>query len=225
MLVTRPEPGASVTAARLQAEGWRPVVAPFLAVRSVCVPLPHPAQVQAVVAASGNAVALPGAYHGLPLLAVGNATAARARAAGFRQVRSADGDAAALTELAVRTLDPAHGPLLLATGRGQGMALARGLRRSGFAVRRRAIYAAAPVRRFPAQAAEAVANGLQAALFFSTETAHAFVHCLPNSLRTCLRCTDAAVIGQGAAEALRHLPWRAVRVAVRPTQDEVLALL
>ena len=225
MLVTRPAPGASVTASRLQAEGWRPVVAPFLTVRPVHVALPHPATLQAVVAASGNAVALPGAYHGLPLLAVGNATASRARAAGFHQVHSADGDAAALTALATRTLDPAQGPLLLATGRGQGMALARALRRRGFAVRRRAIYAAVPVRRFPAHAGDAVSNGLEAALFFSTETAHAFARCLPISLRTCLRCTDAAVIGQGAADALRHLPWRAVRVAVRPTQDGVLALL
>ena len=201
------------------------MVAPCLTVRPMRVALPGPARVQAVVAASGNAVALPGSYHGLKLLAVGNATAARARAAGFHHVHSADGDAAALAALATRTLDPAHGPLLLAAGRGQGMALARALRRSGFSVRRRAIYAATPVRRLPAHAADAVANGLQAALFFSTETAHAFARCLPPSLRTCLRGTDAAVIGQGAAEALRHLPWRAVRVAVRPTQDEVLALL
>ncbi len=225
MLVTRPEPGATATASRLHAAGWDPVVAPFLTVRRMATALPRPGRLQAVVAASGNAVTLPAAYHTLPLLAVGHATAARARSAGFRTVRSAGGDAAALATLTARLLDPADGPILLATGRGQGTALARALRRGGFLVSRRAVYAAAPVRRFPQPAADAVVRGLHAALFFSAETAHTFARRLPAALRPCLSRTDAAVIGQGAAEALRHLPWRALRVAVRPTQDEVLALL
>ncbi len=201
------------------------MLGPLLTVRRTSVTLPDPLGVQAVIAASGNAVGLPGAYHRLPLLAVGGATAARARAAGFRTVHSADGDAQALAALAGRLLDPKASSLLLATGHGQGTALARLLRAAGFTVQRRAVYAAAPVRPFPQPAADAVAAGLHAALFFSAETAHAFARRLPQPLRPCLGGTIAAVIGPGAAEALRHLPWRALRVAVRPTQDGVLALL
>ncbi len=223
--MTRPEPGASATAAHLREAGWNPVLAPFLTVRPVRIALPMTDAVQAVVAASGNAVALPDRFHALPLLAVGNATAARARTAGFGTVHSADGDASALAELAAHLLDPARGPLLLATGHGQGTALARALRKGGFTVRRRPVYASAHVGRFPAPAGDAIANGLHAALFFSTETARAFARLLPVSLRPFLGRTDAAVIAPGAAQPLMHLPWRTLRVAVRPTQDEVLALL
>ena len=223
--MTRPEPGASATAARLRDAGWQPVVAPFLAVRPMRVALPRPDQLQAVVVASGNAVALPTPFHALPLLAVGNATAARARAAGFSTVHSADGDAQALAALAGRLLDPARGPVLLAAGRGQGTLLERALNRDGFTVKRRAVYSSTHVGRFPGSAADAIAGGLHAAVFFSAETARAFARLLPASLRPYLGGTEAAVIGPGAAQALRHLPWRALRVAVRPTQDEVLALL
>ena len=187
--------------------------------------LPYPARVQAVIAASQYAVDLPASFHHLPLLAVGNATAARARRAGFRTVHSADGDALALAALASRVLDRACGPVLLATGRGLGTDLARDLRRRGFAVQRRAVYAAMPVREFPPAAAEAVSSGLHAALFFSTDTARAFARLLPPALHLHLTRTHAAAIGPGVAEAVRHLPWRALHVAVRPTQDEVLALL
>ena len=223
--MTRPEPGASATAARLTASGWHPVVMPFLTVRPLGTTLPAAASLQAIVTASANAVHLPAAYQALPLLAVGNATASQARAAGFAHVHSADGDAPALADLASRLLDPAGRPVLLATARGQGMELARALGQNGFTVHRRAVYAADPVRRFPPHAAEAIAAGLHAVLFFSAETARAFARLLPIPLRRCLTGTDAAAIGPAAADAVRHLPWRALRVAVRPTQDEVLALL
>ncbi len=217
--------GANATAARLQAAGYQPVLAPFLTVRSLAASLPQATAVQAVIAASANAAALPPSHQALPLLAVGDSTAARARDAGFAAVHSADGDAAALVALAVRLLSPANGALLLATGRGQGAGLARALRAEGFAVYRRVVYAATAIRRFPQAAADAIRDGLHAALFFSAETARAFARLLPPSLRQKLSRTSAAVIGPGAADALRHLPWSELRVALRPTQDGVLALL
>ena len=225
MLVTRPEPGAAATAARLAECGYTPLLAPFLTVRRCAVPLPRAASVQAIIAASGNATALPASYQALTLLAVGHATAARARSAGFTKVESADGDALALSALARRLLNPADGPLLLVTGRGQGTNLAKALRTEGFAVHRRATYAACAIRRFPPQAADAIRGGLHAALFFSAETARTFARLLPQGLRHQLSRTDAVVMSPGVAVALQHLPWRALRVALRPTQDGVLALL
>ena len=226
ILITRPEPGASATAARLLAAGLHPVVAPFLTIRPHPARLPPPTRVQAVLAASGNAVTLlPAAYHGLTLLTVGDATAARASAAGFTAVHSASGDAAALAALAAARLDPADGPVLVAVGCGQSTVLAIELRRRGFRVQRRVVYTAASVTRFPAEADMAIGGGLRAALFFSTETAESFVHLLPRRLDSALSGADALAIGAAAAAVLRHLPWRSVRVAVRPTQDGVLALL
>ena len=91
--------------------------------------IPPQSAVQAVLLTSANAV-----IPGLPdarVLAVGDATAARARAAGFTDVQSAGRDAAALAVLVEQTCRPAAGPLLLASGEGQGMALATQLRGGG----------------------------------------------------------------------------------------------
>ena len=225
MLVTRPEPGASHTAARLIAGGFKPVVAPFLTVRPGHARLPDAARLQAVVVASGNAVALPAAYHRLPLLAVGDSTAARARAAGFGDVHSAGGTAADLAALAGCLLRPERGPVMLAAGFGQGTRLARALRRQGLVVQRRAVYAAAGLRAFPDAAAAAIASGLYAGLFFSAATARAFVRLLPSCLRPRLQETAAIAIGAAAAGVLSALPWCDIRVAAQPTQEGILALL
>ncbi len=205
---------------RLAASGWRPIVTPFLTVQPCVAHLPPPDSVLAVLAASGNAAeAVPASHHGIPLLAVGNATASRARAAGFTTVTSAAGDATALAALAARQLDPARGPLLLACGMGQGHALAIMLRRHGFRVHRRTVYIARGVRRFPPAAVAAMAEGLHAALFFSAETACVFARLLPRGLLPALAGVEALVIGPDAAAAVQHLPWRGVRIALRPTQD------
>jgi len=226
ILVTRPEPGASRTARQLCASGLFPVVAPFLLTTQLKVRLPVDPP-QAIVAASGNAAeVLPKQLHALPLLAVGDATAQRARDAGFADVRSAGGDASDLAQLATAQLNPAAGSVMLATGQGQGAALARDLRQRGFRVHRRAVYAACPVARFPQAALDALeSRRLQAALFFSAETARAFVRLIPLTSQVALTGVDALAIGSAAADVLRPLPWRAVRVALRPTQDGVLALI
>lgn len=223
-MVTRPEPGASETAGRLRALNYDPVIAPLLHIRPLA--LAPFGDVGALLVTSGNAVPfLPPTLHGTLLLAVGNATADRARWAGFTRVVSADGDAAALADLARRSCPPGIA-LLFATARGQGASLAAALRAHGFVVRRRAVYAARPAARMPHAAAEALRDGsLAAALFLSAETARAFVRLLPPRLHPALAAVDALAIGQPAADALCVLPWRRVRVSAKPTQDSLLALL
>jgi uroporphyrinogen-III synthase len=228
ILITRPEPGASETAARVSALGLRPVIAPVLEIRILTSRLPPAARLQAIVTASGNAIpALPSNYHRLLLLAVGAMTASRARAAGFARVTSADGDARALAALAERTCDIQGAPLLLTTGRNQGEALATDLRVRGFRVARRAVYAAVPAPVLPQAAHQALATGdVTAALFFSAETARQFVLLVRRArLHEAVRTVEALAIGQPAAMALKMLPWRRIRVAARPTQDAMLALL
>ena len=185
-----------------------------------------PLNVDAVLVTSGNAVpCLPALLHGTPLLAVGHATADRARIAGFAQVLSADGDAAALAELA-RQACRSGAALLLATGRRQGASLASALRTGGFVVHRRAVYAAEPVERMPAEVEHALQHGsLAAALFLSAETARAFARLMPPRFLPALAEVEALAIGQPAAEALHFLPWRRVRVSAKPTQDSILAML
>jgi uroporphyrinogen-III synthase len=228
ILVTRPEPGAADTAGRLAAAGFAPVVAPMLIVERLAPSLPDAGTIQAVIAASANAVsALPTAFHARPLLGVGDATAARARDAGFADVTSAGGDATALAALAAQRCDPRGAPLLLSAGRGQGHALAAMLRGRGFRVIRRATYAARPVPALPASARDALEGGsLAAAMFFSAETARHFVRLvIAAGLTRRVGDIEALAIGAAAVVALDRLPWRRVRVARHPTQDEIFALL
>ena len=224
VLITRPEADAAETAALVRARGLDPVVAPIMVLRHRV--LADPGPFDAVVTTSRNAVpALTKACRHKPLLAVGSATAARARAAGFETVLDAEGDATDLAALTSRAV-PAGSRLLFAHGLHQGDTLAAALVDAGFIVTRRCAYAVQPARRLPEAAARAIeAATLRSAMFLSTETARAFVRLLPNRLAPLLAGTAAIAIGRGAAEALAPLPWHLVRVSVRPTLDEVLALL
>src|SRR5579875_3510048 len=155
VLVTRPEPGATATARAVRALGLRPFCVPFLAIAPRSAELPGDAQ--AVLVTSGNALAAPHpSLHGIRLFAVGDATAARAREAGFAQVESARADARALAALVAARCDPAGAPLLLLSGEGQGRPLAEDLRGRGFSVLHRAVYASLPVTTFPAPADQAI---------------------------------------------------------------------
>ncbi len=228
VLITRPEPGASETAARVAALGYQPIGARLFEIRTLRAPLPPSGRLQAILATSGNAIpGLPASHRHLPFYAVGDATAARARTAGFVQVVSADGDATALASLVARRCDRHAGPLLLASGRGQGDALAADLRAHGFSVFRRAVYITRPVADLPRIARDAFTAGrLIAALFFSAETARQCVRLLQAArLHEAVRSVDALAIGQPAAVALQALPWRRILVASQPNQDAMLALL
>jgi uroporphyrinogen-III synthase len=224
VLITRPAADAAETAALITARGFDPVIAPVMILhqRSIA---PH-GRFDAIITTSRNAVpALPDALKPLPLLAVGSATATRARQAGFTTVHDADGDAAALTSLAQRRLDPGS-RILFAHGFRQGDALADTLIASGFAVTRACAYEVTPARRLPPAGIAALeAATLAAAIFLSAETAAVFVRLLPARLHPALAGIVALTIGTRAAEVLAPLPWRHVRVSLKPTLDEVLALL
>ena len=224
VLITRPEPDASETAHRVAALGFEPVVGPVLRLQQG--QLTCQTRFDAILLTSRNAVpALPDWYRDVPILAVGRATAARAREAGFRTVHDADGDAASLADLAVAHW-PAGARVLIAHARGQGDALAESLKSRRFRVHRRCAYAMLPARGFPAAAAAALqAQTVRSAMFLSAETARSFVRLLPDALAPLLRTVDAVAIGQPAADALSPLPWHRVRVSVRPTLDHVLALI
>ena len=161
------------------------------------------------------------------MLAVGNATAACARACGFRHVHSAAGDATDLAALVMREISSRAQPLLLASGRGQGQKLAAALRRQEYRVIRRVAYAALPAAELPPAAVAALRAGrVRAALFFSAETARRFVHLARRAaIADTLAGVDAISIGRPAAVALEAVTWRDIRVAAHPTRDDMLALL
>src|SRR5262245_47166179 len=102
ILVTRPEPEAQRFAARLKEHGIEAVVAPLTSIELAEAALPPLENVQALVFTSANAVrayAAKGGRGDLPVYAVGEATAAAARLAGYAEVVSAGSDAEGLAAL------------------------------------------------------------------------------------------------------------------------------
>lgn len=225
VLITRPEPGAAETAARVEALGFRPVLAPALLLQPRATPLPA---AQAIVVTSPAAPrALPPSLHRLPLFATGPASAEAARAAGFARVEAAEGEAVSLAALVTRRLDPAAGPLLLAIGEGYGQELAAALRARGFRVRRRVVYAAREAAALPEDAARQLRAGrVGAALFFSPRSARAAMALIGQAgLGDAARAIAALALSPRIASILRPWPWARLAVADAPHQDRLLALL
>ena len=104
LLVVRPEPGNSRTVAAALAFGWAAEAMPLFVATPLAWTPPDPAGFEALVLTSGNAVRHGGdglaALRSLPVLAVGEATAAAARAAGFIVALTGDADADALVSAA-----------------------------------------------------------------------------------------------------------------------------
>ena len=100
LLILRPEPGARRTLARAAALGLRARAVPLFEIVALAWDAPNPADFDALLLTSANALRQAGAdlelYRGLPVHAVGAATAAAARAAGFGEVRTGPGDVGAL---------------------------------------------------------------------------------------------------------------------------------
>ncbi|UFN50409.1 uroporphyrinogen-III synthase [Roseomonas sp. OT10] len=201
------------------------MLAPALRLDARTVPLPA---AQAVLLTSRAAArALAGRWPAAPVLAVGEASAAEARAAGAGMVAAAGGTADSLAALAASRLDPAQGPLLLAAGEGYARDLAEALRHRGFRVLRRVVYAAGPARHLPEPARDALAQGqVGAALFFSPRSAEVALRLWREAgVAAAATAVVALALSARVASALQDLPWRDLRVASRPDQDALLALL
>lgn len=100
VLVTRPQPGAGRTQARLISAGFDPIVLPLTEILPLEPALPG-GDIGALVISSANAVrnmaaGLVPSLSAKPVFAVGDETAAAAKAAGFTDVRSSAGNAADL---------------------------------------------------------------------------------------------------------------------------------
>jgi uroporphyrinogen-III synthase len=98
--VLRPEPGNRITAAAVEGRGRTAIRLPLFETRPLAWDVPDPAAYDALILTSANAVRLGGeglaALRGLPVHAVGEATASAARRAHFDVVATGSAGAAAL---------------------------------------------------------------------------------------------------------------------------------
>ncbi len=214
ILLTRPEPEARALAEALEAEGWRTLVWPTLSIRPRgAAPSLEGAQAALFTSPRAARLARPAA---VPALCVGAATADAARAAGFSDVRSADGDAAALAALAAAVLRPDGGPLAFLRGAEVAGDLAGALRAAGFAVVEHVVYAAEPARSAPADVDAALRDGgVDVAAFYAPRAAAAFA-ALAAPWRSGLGRTTAVAISAAAAAPLDGAGFARRLTAARP---------
>lgn len=207
VLVTRPEPAAHRTAERLRNLGHAPVVAPLLVPRAVAWTCPDILP-DAIVFTSAMAPALGGAnlarLTGLPIFAVGDATADAARAAGFGTIRAARGDATAVFAAAARA---GHRRLLQLAGADRSPAVIA----AGVEVDVVTVYEAALAPALPPFEADIV-------LLYSTRTAAHFAVLFTGDRAT----LHLAALSQQVADAAGP-GWAHVAVAVEPTEDALFA--
>ncbi len=228
-LVTRPREEAGALVEALAARDIGALVEPMMEIhfRERALDLDG---VEAVLCTSANgvrALARASRERGLPLFAVGDATAARSRALGFTAVESAGGDFRDLARLVADRLQPDRGRLVHVCGSEVAGDLAGELRDRGFAVERCVLYEARPAASLSAAAISALAAlEIDFALFFSPRTAAIFAGLAKAApmARAC-ETTVALSISAAADAALAELAWRGRRIAERPDQAALLDLL
>lgn len=230
VLVTRPADDAMETAALLKARGHDAVIAPLLGVHYHDGEPLHLDDVQALLMTSVNGVrafSRRTSRRDFPVFAVGSQTTEAARAAGFADVRNADGNSEDLADAVRGWAKPANGILLHAAGAEAEGRLAERLTTAGFAVRTVVLYDVPAVADLPPAAREALTAGtLDAALFLSARSAAVFVACIAKAglAPACARLT-AVCISEAAAKPLAALTFNAVRIAARPNQASLLDCL
>jgi len=225
LLLTRPHSESEALAAILTARGHACLIEPMLEIAPTEAE-PDLAGVAALIATSANglrAFAARSDRRDLPVIAVGDATAAAARAGGFAKVESAGGDVMALARHVAATRRPTEGALLHLAGRETAGDLPGAL--AGFALRRVVLYEARAATGLSA-ALRAALSDLGGALFFSPRSAATFVTLLRSAdLSGSVSAMIAFCLSRAVAEAASPLRWKAVEVAARPDQAALIDLL
>lgn len=217
VLVTRPEPGASATARRLEALGHHIVTAPLFTTHSVKW-TPPGETFDALLLTSANAVrlagSLPNRWRGLPCYAVGKATARTAEAHGFANVIAGDGDAGAI--LTRMQCDGVVTALHLA-GREHRLPADIPVH-----IHTRIVYAADPVERLdPKVSTDLTAGTIDRVLLYSARAARHFAELVDQTWLDRSQIALGALSAQVAAAAGDG--WRAVAVAADPGEDQLFA--
>ena len=212
--VTRTQPRADATAARLREMGLEPVTAPVLVVQPVAadIDLAGVAALAFTSAAGVRAFAEASSARHLPVFAVGVATAESARAVGFPHVLASNGDARALADVIVA----ARPSLVLApTAREPAADLAGLLAAHGVKARSVVVYETAPTgAAMPAEIDSVLLHSPRAALIVSGLVT-------PDDAADLM----AFAISEAAAAPLRALPFASIVVAPFPDEASLLHLL
>lgn len=231
ILVTRPQPDNETTGASLRARGFDVLLAPMLRFEPVALLEDEDADYAAIIVTSANALRaiepqLPGhRWLKLPLLAVGDRTAAAARRAGFSKIISAAGDSQDLRELILakargKKREFGRGPLLYLAGADLSRDLAGELGEHGLTVVTRTTYRMVASSDLSPEVLEAIAaNQVQAVLHYSARSARVFVDAVRAAgVEISALAVPQCCISANVATVLREAG--ASRVALASSPDE-----
>ncbi len=223
ILVTRSEPGASNTAARLSALGYLPIIEPLFAIVPIDVTLPD---FDALAFTSANGVrrfAELSPRRNSPVFCVGARTAEVARGVGFADVTSADGDVMGLGDLVLARL-PAGARLLHAGNAESRGDLSGRLTARGIASHFVALFRAEPVPAPGPELARHLAGhtAFDAALIHSPRSGVILAGMIRAASKPCP--ISIAAISEAAAATLAGLT-QPVAIASAPTEDALLSSL
>ncbi|QKC81121.1 uroporphyrinogen-III synthase [Mesorhizobium sp. NZP2077] len=231
VLVTRPKPGASRTARRLQEMGFQPVVLPLT--ETVALPVDAeliPDDTVAVAVTSANAVRhaskeVIAALAALPCHAVGARTAEAARKMGFSTVIEGASDAEALADSIAAAVSGKA--IAYLCGRVRFPVFEQRLEAVGVQVRVVETYDTIPVR-YSDEAIVALLSGepVDAVLLYSAKAAAAMqVLAKRLALQEAFEKTRFFVLSARIAAAFNDGAGKAIGIAARPDEEALLALL
>lgn len=230
VLVTRPEPGASRTARRLETLGFQPILLPLTETSALPVEATIGGDAVAVAVTSANAVrhapqALITALASLPCHAVGKRTDEACRAVGFLSVTDGPGDAAALADVIAGAL--AGKAIVYLCGRVRFPGFERRLAVAGVHVHAIETYDTAQIDYGDAEALTRLSgHPVEAALLYSAKASAALVNLLTRpTLRHLFEKTEFLTLSARVAEPLVGVAGRRIQIAPQPDEDALLALL
>ncbi|WP_027037390.1 uroporphyrinogen-III synthase [Mesorhizobium ciceri] len=231
VLVTRPEPGASRTAHRLEETGFQPVLLPLTETKALPVAAALiPDDAVAVAVTSANAMRhapeeVIATLAALPCHAVGKRTAQAARQAGFFSVREGAGDAAALADSLAA--DFSGKTIVYLCGRVRFPAFEQRLKTAGVRVHAVETYDTLAVgysdevilERLSGQPADAI-------LLYSAKAASAMQTLAKRpALRVLFEKTWVFALSTRIAAAFDDAASERIRIAAQPDEEALLALL
>jgi uroporphyrinogen-III synthase len=230
LLVTRPDQDGRRTADALRARGHEVVLGPLMRIEAVPNPALGPGPWHAVAVTSFNAVRALAAHRRFPelsrypLFAAGNRTAKSARAAGFTDVVSAEGDVAALAAL-LRTRMTRGERLLYLAGETRAGDLAAALAPAAIEVDTVVVYRGVAATAFAPEVAQALAGGrIDGVLHYSRRSAAAYARCAEiaglSDAPVAHYCLSAQVSEPLAAAGIAGL-----RIAAAPDENALFALI
>jgi len=237
VLVTRPHPDDEATAGALRERGLEVLQAPMLRFEPVPFHDDTDARYGAIVVTSANALRgiaphLAGSrLLKLPLFAVGEHTASAARDAGFGQVITARGDAAALRDLVLGCVKSKQlkkaSPLLYLAGADLARDLSGELGEKGFTVVTHTTYRMVPASHLPPEICDAfVANRIEAVLHYSRRSARAFLDAARSGgVEISALALPQCCISSAVASVLRDAGAPQVTAATQPDENALFEAL